>query len=141
MTQDMWHVTLTVWEWRCFVDSLEKGDLGNELMNEWVTKVFTEQPGYTRSFKNLVIFWTNSVVFSSNSVIFRKNAVTLRKKMVTIWTNPVIIWQIQSYLRQIQYNIYYQAAIFRTTQVSYMHKGLTISIKTFLINLLLIIMK
>ena len=55
-TQDTWHLTgcehwvkisgplLTDWEMGCFEDLKEKDDQLNEWINEWVTKLFVEQP-------------------------------------------------------------------------------------------------
>ena len=77
MTCDPWHVAhgggwtfsqnfcspaLTVWDRKCLEDSERKDDLMNEWMNEIMTKVFKEQPGYTGSVNYILLNHLKSLV-------------------------------------------------------------------------------
>ena len=47
----MWHLTRDtwpheVWDWGCLEDISTKDELPNQSANEWMTKVFVEQPDY-----------------------------------------------------------------------------------------------
>ena len=48
-------LALTVCDLWYYKDMEEKDDSLNEWMNEWMTRLFIEQPGYTGSVKNTIL--------------------------------------------------------------------------------------